>query len=289
MTLRIKIVILIIGLLFTLFWLYLMIVSKEKYEEQIADIDSDEYFLPGLFQIGFCAIEKFNLDLHNSYFQKKLKNLIEIKGQEDAEYFLYVNVAGQISYVLTIIPIGMMFALIVDSIEIVVLSFVCGLILVYYIDYTVLQAVNNRHENLLKDLPTVLSKMALLINTGLILKEAWAKIAFNSNHELYLEMQKAEDEMNNGFSTHEALMNFSKQCNVKEIKKFISVIEQNLEKGSGELAKSLRELSEESWNEKKQRTIQKGAAADSKLLIPTGIIFMGILIVIIVPLFTNMF
>ena len=102
-------------------------------------------------------------------------------------------------------------------------------------------------------------------------------------------MQKAEDEMNNGFSTHEALMNFSKQCNVKEIKKFISVIEQNLEKGSGELAKSLRELSEESWNEKKQRTIQKGAAADSKLLIPTGIIFMGILIVIIVPLFTNMF
>ena len=289
MTLRIKIVILIIGLLFTLFWLYLMIVSKEKYEEQIADIDSDEYFLPGLFQIGFCVIEKFNLDLHNFYFQKKLKNLIEIKGQQDAEYFLYVNVAGQISYVLTIIPIGMMFALIVDSIEIAILSLVCGLILAYYIDYSVLQAINNRHENLLKDLPTVLSKMALLINTGLILKEAWAKIASNSDHELYLEMQKAEDEMNNGFSTHEALMNFSKQCNVKEIKKFISVIEQNLEKGSGELAKSLRELSEESWNEKKQRTIQKGAAADSKLLIPTGIIFMGILIVIIVPLFTNMF
>ncbi len=289
MTIRIKIAILIAGLLFTLFWLYLMIVSKGRYEEQIADIDSEEYFLPGLFQIGFCIIEKFKLDLHSPYFQKKLKSLVEIKGEQNAEYFLYVNVAGQISYILTIIPIGMMISIIADSIELAILALVCGLILGYYIDYSVLEAVNNRHDNLLKDLPTVLSKMALLINTGLILKEAWAKIASNNDRELYLEMQKAEYEMNNGISTHEALLNFSNRCNVKEIKKFISVIEQNLEKGSGELAKSLRELSEESWHEKKQRTIQKGAAADAKLLIPTGIIFMGVLVVIIVPLFTNMF
>ena len=266
-----------------------MIISRGKYNEQIADIDSEEYFLPGLFQIGFSVIERFGLDLHSTYFQKKLKNLIEVKGEQDAEYFLYVNVAGQISYFLTIAPIGMMVSIIADSIEIAILALVCGLILGYYIDYSVLEAVNNRHDNLLKDLPTVLSKMALLINAGLILKDAWAKIASNNDRELYLEMQKAEYEMNNGFSTHDALANFSNRCNVKEIKKFISVIEQNLEKGSGELAKSLRELSEESWNEKKQRTIQKGAAADSKLLIPTGIIFMGVLIVIIVPLFTNMF
>ena len=56
MTLRIKIVILIIGLLFTLFWLYLMIVSKEKYEEQIADIDSDEYFYQDCFKSVFVQL-----------------------------------------------------------------------------------------------------------------------------------------------------------------------------------------------------------------------------------------
>ena len=76
---------------------------------------------------------------------------------------------------------------------------------------------------------------------------------------------------------------------MKEVKKFTSVIIQNIEKGSGELSKSLKELSEESWNEEKQLTIQKGAAADSKLMIPTGIIFAGILMVIMVPLFTNLF
>ena len=75
MTVRLKTAILIIGILFTLFWFYLMIISRGKYNEQIADIDSEEYFLPGLFQIGFSVIERFGLDLHSTYFQKKLKNL----------------------------------------------------------------------------------------------------------------------------------------------------------------------------------------------------------------------
>lgn len=286
---RTKIVILIIGLFLSLLWLFLMIRSNGIYDEQIEDIDDKEYFLPGLFQIGFYVIEKFNIDLHKAIFQKKLTKLIEVKGENDAEFFLYVNVAGQIAYALTIMAIGFMFALISDSAEIIFFVLILAVVLVYYLDYSVTEAVENRHESILRDLPTVLSKMALLINTGMILKDAWSLIAASNNRELYQEMKKADYEMNNGVSSHEAFVSFINCCNVKEVKKFISVIEQNMEKGSGELANSLRELSEESWNEKKQRTIQKGAAADSKLLIPTGIIFVGILIIIIVPLFTNMF
>lgn len=285
----IKIVILIFGVLLTVLWLILMFSSNGMYDEQIEEIDPDEYFLPELFQIGYAVIDKLHLDLNIDLFKKKKEKLIEIKGQDEAEFFLYVNVAGQISYILTLLPIGLMLTLLADNVEILFLIVVAALVLVYYFDYTMIDAVDDRHDELLRNLPNVLSKLALLTNTGMILNDAWAKVAYTGEGVLYQEMRAAYQDMENGIATRAALESFSRRCNVKEIKKFVSVVEQNQEKGSGELARSLKELADESWNEKKQLTIQKGAAADSKLLIPTGIIFIGILLVIIIPLFTNMF
>ena len=285
----IKIVILIFGVLLTVLWLILMFSSNGKYDEQIEEIDPDEYFLPELFQIGYAVIDKLHLDLSIDLFKKKKEKLIEIKGQDEAEFFLYVNIAGQISYILTLLPIGLMLTLLADSIEILFLIIIATIVLVYYFDYMMVDAVDDRHDELLRNLPNVLSKLALLTNTGMILNDAWAKIAYTGEGVLYQEMRAAYQDMENGIATRAALESFSRRCNVKEIKKFVSVVEQNQEKGSGELANSLKELADESWNEKKQLTIQKGAAADSKLLIPTGIIFIGILLVIIIPLFTNMF
>ena len=48
-------------------------------------------------------------------------------------------------------------------------------------------------------------------------------------------------------------------------------------------------MNEESWEEKKHRAKRKGEAASSKLMIPIMIMFVGILIMVIVPIFTNMF
>ena len=50
----------------------------------------------------------------------------------------------------------------------------------------------------------------------------------------------------------------------------------------------LQDYSREAWNVKKQRALQKGQAASSKLMIPIAMIFVGILLMIIVPLFANM-
>ena len=75
---------------------------------------------------------------------------------------------------------------------------------------------------------------------------------------------------------------------VKEIKRFTSSIIQNMVKGNAELTKFLREMSDEMWNEKKNMVKRKGEIANSKLLVPIMLIFIGILIVIMVPMFTSM-
>lgn len=283
-----KIIIIVLGTIISLFWLYCVKNSVEVYDEQIEYLDPKEYFLPELCQIGYFILEKFNISLDSRFFAKRREKLVESKG-ENADFYLYANVAAQISYFITIVALGFLFAIIADSKEITFFSLILAGLIVYYLDYTIDESIDKRHDEILRDLPNVMSKLSLLINAGMILRDAWAKVANTGDRLLYQEMQIAEYDMSNGLSDYEALMNFTERCNVKEIKKFTSVIIQNIEKGSGELSKSLKELSEESWNEKKQLTIQKGAAADSKLMIPTGIIFAGILMVIMVPLFTNLF
>lgn len=59
-------------------------------------------------------------------------------------------------------------------------------------------------------------------------------------------------------------------------------------KGNSELTAMLQEQSKEVWQLKKQLVRREGEKAASKLLIPICVMFVGILIMIIVPIFTNL-
>ena len=53
--------------------------------------------------------------------------------------------------------------------------------------------------------------------------------------------------------------------------------------GNAEIARVLSELNRESWSEYKHSARRKGEMISSKLLIPTILMFVGIIIIIIVP------
>ena len=94
--------------------------------------------------------------------------------------------------------------------------------------------------------------------------------------------------MNNGVSEIDAIYNFGTRCIIPEIKKFTSTIIQGMTKGNSELTSMLQEQSKEVWQLKKQLVRREGEKAASKLLIPICIMFVGILIMILIPIFTNL-
>lgn len=63
---------------------------------------------------------------------------------------------------------------------------------------------------------------------------------------------------------------------------------QNLQKGSNEVVIFLRDMSAEAWEEKKHEVKRKGEKASSKLILPIGLVFFGVLILIIVPIFGSL-
>ena len=95
-------------------------------------------------------------------------------------------------------------------------------------------------------------------------------------------------EMNNGLSEIDAISSFAARSMLPEIRKFSSTIIQGLIKGNSELAMMLQEQSSDVWELKQQMARREGEKASAKLLIPMMIMFMGVLLMIIVPIFSNL-
>ena len=158
----------------------------------------------------------------------------------------------------------------------------------YYVATLPETQLNKKTANILSDFADVASKLALLVNAGMIMKEAWEKVAYTGESELYQEMQLVIENMNNGMSEIDAYTEFGARCTSPEIKKFTSTIVQGLVKGNRELVEMIKQQSREIWDAKRHNVKQQGEKAASKLLIPICIMFIGILVMIIVPIFANL-
>ena len=213
---------------------------------------------------------------------------MDIKGKKYAAYHYYVMLGEKISYAAAILPVVLLLSALGNSIEALLFGIVIIILIVWYLNEKTKDKLVNRRDAILKDFPQVLSKLTLLVNSGMMLRDAWRNVAQKGEGILFEEMNMTCEEMNQGISEIDAYQNFAERCEVKEIKRFTSSIIQNMVKGNAELTNFLREMSDEMWNEKKNMVKRQGEAANSKLLIPTIMIFAGILILIMVPMFTNL-
>jgi len=134
----------------------------------------------------------------------------------------------------------------------------------------------------------MLSKLTLLVNAGVPIREAWTKVAAANEGILYQEMRNTALELSNGIQEVEAYKTFGERCSIKSLRKFSTMMIQNLQKGSGEVVVFLRDMSNEAWEEKKHEVKRRGEKASSKLIMPIGLIFLGVLILIMVPMFAGL-
>ncbi len=276
-----------LGTIISLFWIFLFFRYGKRFNDVISAVDSKEFFLPELFFIGMGAIALFKIDMQSLDRKKKEKEISEIRGEKFAPFYAYITFSGQITYALTLAPLGFFFGAMANDMMIGLGGIVVSALLVFYLDIEIKNAVGKRRDELLKDFPQMTSKLVLLLNAGMILREAWKRVAFSGEGVLYEEMRLTCDDLDNGVSEIRALEEFSQRCFIKEIKKFSSIITQNMQKGSAELVRALRQMSSESWEQKKRMVKIKGDLAGQKLMIPTGIMFFGILLLIVVPAFMS--
>lgn len=270
------------------FVLIVLLLTCKKYDSFIEPLDSKEFPLCELYGVGFALINLLQVNFTSKSERKRRQYIALLYGEKHSEYYLRVNAAERLTLSFLMAVVGLSLYGFTSNLLMVVVAGLFSFVTYYYVANLPADTIKKKSDEILNQFADVVSKLALLVNAGMILREAWEKVAYTGDSELYMEMRRAVEQMNNGTSEVDAYTEFSMRCTSPEIKKFTSTIIQGLLKGNRELVEMIKQQSREIWEIKRHKVKQAGEKAASKLLIPMFIMFAGVLVMIIVPIFANL-
>lgn len=283
----VKLVFLVIGTFLTLAFVLLTLRGR-KYDPLIASLPKEGFSDKELWAAGYAMQEMKPFALESPVGQQMLAQAKLLHPENEckyAEYWARLYWARTLSLSLMVAAIVFCAAALVDGV-LMFAVLVGGGIAVYAMYDSGANAMNNelkkRSEACILEFSNVVSKLALLINSGMILRDAWFVVADSKEGPIYDLMKNACHAMNNGRSDIDAVYDFGIQSNTPEIRKFAGILIQNMSKGGSDLTIFLSQQSTELWSRKRQMMLQKGDEAAAKLLVPTMLMLAGILIIVIV-------
>lgn len=282
-----QLIMIALGAVTSLIFIVLYFSNYAKYKDYINGIDDKVFMMPDIFVVGMAVVQMFKINTEKKDAKKRQK-LAELFGEQYVSFYSMVLTASTISYLLMFFPIAFFLGAMSNQPIVAVLVIAVSFLFPVYVGMNIDTKITEQRNEILLDYPGILSKMALLINAGMMLREAWELVGESGDTKLYREMQAVTKKIKNGVTETQAYRELADACKINEMKKFVSIICQNLERGSSELVFVMRELSDEAWTAKKNVAKMKGESATAKLILPIGLTFVGILIMILVPIMANM-
>lgn len=280
-------VILGIGCVFLVIWLIIFMASR-SYDEMFDTLDEKEFPLKELYSMGYFIMEKSKYQ-YKSRRDRKLRQDMEVLYEKKyVEYYLRLTYARAVTYGMLLFVLSFVIYAFSGDVAVLMIMFLFSGVSVYYVMTLAPKKIESRSSQLIGDFSEVVSKLALLTNAGMILREAWELTSKVGEGVFYQEMRIAVMEMENGISEAEAIRRFGIRCMMPEIKKFSATLIQGIQKGNSELSSMLQNQSAEIWNLRKQNVRRQGEKAASKLMIPIFMMFIGIIIMVVVPIFSNL-
>lgn len=257
------------------------ILRGEKYFYLVENLDGGEYPVKSLYCVGFSWSESKLLALKGKIREKLVGQAKLLYDAKYAEYYASLVWAQAITFIHLCLTIGLLLAGAFNSALMLIIGLAMAGVFGFYFVNRMNDLLKTRETECTAELPEIVSTMALLINAGMMLRNAWRTIAESKEGTVYELMRQSCVDMDNGMSEVDAIHRFGRLSNSAEIRKFTSALAQSIERGGSELADFLGRQSIEMWTLKKQLMLQKGEAAASKLLAPTVMLFIGIIVAVI--------
>lgn len=159
-------------------------------------------------------------------------------------------------------------------------------------DREVHKKYEERNKGLTLEYSEFVSKLQLLICSGMSVRNAIFHLGkeYKRRREqggnkkyVYEELLVVIRKMENGMSEPEAYDYFGKRCDLICYKKLMSIILQNVKRGTEGLKESLLTESKNAFEERKQIARRMGEEAETKLLLPMMLMMGIVLMIIVVP------
>ena len=284
----VDLIVLAIGVAVLAAWLALFFRGR-KNDWMFEQLNDKDYPVKELYFIGYEIEELLKMQFKSKHDRQLRKEMGILYGDKYADYYIRVTYAQQLTMALTVLALAAPFYFFTGG----SLPAFIGLVLAagaayYYYGTTAKEKVTARSAEMMSEFSDVVSKLALLVSSGMILREAWERVAYSKEGVIYQEMRRSVIDMQNGAAEVDAIFTFGQRSLLPEIRKFASTLIQGTTKGNSDLAAMLTEQSKEVWALKKQQVHRQGELANNKLLLPMCVTFIGILIMVYVPVFNNL-
>ena len=234
--------------------------------------------------------EKFVSYLKKYTYERKLKALFIELYDSDGEYYYkrHRNTQIKLSFVFCVASIFLI--LFTESrIELMVLSLLCIAAVFVIKDRQIKDKISKKSKLLEDEFPLFLSKLAILTDAGVTIKSAIERISFKMPENLLKrQLMYLVRDFSYGKSDEICFEGFARRCKTKGAAAFSTLILQSIKKGGGELSAILRMYAKTSWDKKKADIKISGEEKAMKLMIPTMLIFIALMILMAAPAIVNM-
>lgn len=276
------IILLSIGTVLSILFIILLFAGS-KYDYMLESLSGDAFPLKTIYSVGLAWQDSKigKLRGRSGEMLRKDSNLYYSKNY--SEYYARIIWAQVISFAHASLAICFVLAGVLTDMTnfLGLIGVVTCVLFVYYFFTFTGEKIKTRTSECEKEFPNSISKLALIVNAGVILRESWEMVAYGNKGTLYEMMQSSCEQMNNGTSEIDAIYEFGQRTNSDDIKKFTSALIQSIERGGGDLPQFLANQSSELWATRRQVMLQKGEKAASALLMPIALMFLGVMIIVI--------
>ena len=154
-------------------------------------------------------------------------------------------------------------------------------------------AQKEKNIQLQLEYPEIVSKMAVLMGSGMTVEQAWNRITArylderkNNDKNImpaYEEMLVTEREISDGVTGRKAYADFAERVKLPCYQKLVRIILQSIHKGSKGVCEMLEKESEDAFDERRLLALKLGEEAGTKMLMPMMIMMAIVIAIVIAP------
>ncbi len=287
--------------------------AKEKKIKQYLEV-SEKYlagkrftFSDALIMFGYELMVLLGIDIKNSLYRKivsdceqsgfiDIEKEMETDGKKNASIYAHFILGEIISFSYAGIVLGSLVSALMSitgretrmalliGVSIVGVGFILG-----YLPYDTISATaRKRREEFETEFPNTLSKITLLTVAGLNISKAVEQTTKGAVGIVGKELRIVLSETDHGQTIEKAFIRMQNRCKNPYLDKFVALITKSYVAGNANLAENLMAINNECWLEKKHSVRRMSETIQNKLFVPTMLMFIGILIVIIVPAMSSL-
>lgn len=281
------VVMLVVVVLFAL----LYSIGKKRYLEYVTPLDKEEFPLKDFLPVGFMVMNLVRYGYNTALDRQNRKYLKELYDLDYTEFYLRVYWAQAATYTMLALLLGAMVNLALnDPVVGIAIAVGMGALLPYVALKDLEKKVQERHVEIAMDMPELVNKIVILTGAGLNLQAALVKISkeMYSDRILYRELTCAMDKIMDGESADAALDYMNMKCNTMEMRRFISIIVQNIHRGGSDVSTALKSIGNELWANRKAAALRVAEEASTKMLFPMMLMLLAVVLLVVAPAVQSM-